>query len=171
MWIRRTFHDYATELESISDQFRSAYLRTNELSEEQRQDQLKSCSQRGVEALRALALAIRSEQDWGLVPATAHTVGALKNDATDEDIDTMLSSYEAPYCKIAGYQPLTVREGLNKIAHADLTRAGFFADNYHHDLLLSGLNVQRTAKWVAVLSLIDLCSVVKALPDRSLLPT
>lgn len=169
MWIRRTFHDCATELESISDQFRSAYLRINGSSEEQRQEQLISCSQRGIEVLRALALAIRSEQDWGLVPAPAHTVGALKNGVTDEDIDTMLSSYEAPYCKIAGYQALTVREGLNKIAHADLRRTNFFADNDHHDLLLSGMH--RATKWVAVLSLVDLCSVVKALPDRSLPPT
>lgn len=39
----------------------------------------------------------------------------------------------------------------------------FFADADTHDLILTG--EERGSTWVAVISIIDLCNVIKSLPD------
>jgi hypothetical protein len=80
-------------------------------------------------------------------------------------VNAAIRDYRPPYGQQSGYTPLGLRQALNKIAHADPIRSGFFADNNTHDLILSGVNQGDT--WIAVISLIDLCSVIKSIPDVS----
>lgn len=122
-------------------------------------------SKRGVEVLRILALSIRSDQDFGLTINDPTPVGALKSSTTRAEVSSVIRDYRPPYSQLNGCTPLGLRQALNKIAHADPTRSGFFADNDTHDLILSGVNQGNT--WIAVISLIDLCRVIKTLPDVS----
>jgi len=120
-------------------------------------------SKRGVEVLRILALAIRSEQDHGLIDRDPAPVGALSSNMTRDEVSVAINRYRPPYSELNGYRPLGLRQALNKIAHADPTRSSFFADDNTHDLILAG--VDRGHEWLAVISLIDLCRVIKRLPN------
>jgi hypothetical protein len=156
MWERRTFHECAAELSTISEDFRAANRK--------RLDQVMlETSQRGVELLRILALSIRGDQDHGLIDNVPTAVGALRSGATEDEVISVIRDYRPPYDQLSGFTALGLRQALNKIAHADPTRSGFFANNENHDLILSGVDQGRT--WVAVISLIDLCRVIKSLPD------
>lgn len=163
MWQRRTFHECAEELKAQSDFFRSAYVNRLNFSASERQQRMVSASERGVEVLRILALSIRADQDAGLTNNTPATVGALHVSATDEEITVTLKNYRPPYNQANGFVPLRLRQALNKIAHADPERTGFYVDANNHDLILTGTN--RGDSWIAVISLLDLCRVIKALPD------
>jgi len=116
--------------------------------------------------LRILALSVRSEQDFGIIPAIGKTVGALKPSASDTEVFTVLNCYRPPYNKQHGFQPLLLREALNKIAHANPDKTSFFANETVHDLILCGKKGSNT--WVAIISLIDLCNVIKSIPDQTI---
>jgi hypothetical protein len=163
MWQRRTFHECASELSAISEDFRAAHTNRFGWDRPKRERVLLDTSKRGVEVLRILALSIRSEQDFGLTNNDSAAVGAFKSRATHAEVLAAIRDYRSPYSKQGGYTPLGLRQALNKIAHADPTRSGFFADNNTHDLILSGVNQGNT--WIAVISLIDLCSAIKSIPD------
>jgi hypothetical protein len=163
MWKRRTFHECATELEQISSKFRKAHLGLGYASESARQTALNSLSVEGVEILRILALAIRSEQDQGNIPSDITSVGALNRDFEEEKCAVFREAYASPASSIGGFQPLPLREALNKIAHADGPKSGYFSDSENHDLILFGKLGNRC--WAAVISIPDLCRVVKELPD------
>jgi hypothetical protein len=120
-------------------------------------------SRRGVEVLRILALSIRSDQDYRLTSMDTAPVGAFRARATQADVLSAIRGYHPPYQHLDGYTPLGLRQALSKIAHANPTRSGFFADEKTHDLILSGLYHGDT--WLAVISLIDLCGIIKSLPD------
>jgi hypothetical protein len=122
-------------------------------------------SERGVEILRVLALSIRSEQDFGSIPSIRTTVGALKRSTNTSEVSATLNSYRPPYSGKAGFEPLSLREALNKIAHANPYRTGFFADDAVHELILSGNHGSNT--WIAIVSIADLCRAIKSLPDQS----
>ena len=126
---------------------------------------LQESSEKGIEILRILALSIRSEQDFGNLPKRSITVGALKNAVSENEITVTLSNYQPPYEEKNDFEPLVLREALNKIAHANPSRAGFFASTATHDLILSGKKGDRN--WVAILSIIDLCHAIKSLPDQT----
>jgi hypothetical protein len=166
MWQRRTFHDCAVEMRQTSDAFRAAYLNTSGWSQTRRDELLRSSSRRGVEVLRTLALAVRSEQDYGLTTDLSLPVGALRAEASPDEVLATIRDYRPPYDCLARFRPLGLREALNKIAHADPARAGFFADEDHHDLVLSGSN--RGQHWVAVVSVLKLCDAIESIPDLSL---
>jgi hypothetical protein len=122
-------------------------------------------SRRGVEVLRILALAIRSEQDYGLTNRDhLAPVGALRAKVPRDEVTVAIKRYRPPYSELNGYTPLGLRQALNKIAHADPTRSGFFADANTHDLILTGMDRGADA-WIAVVSLIDLIRVIKSLPN------
>ncbi len=70
-----------------------------------------------------------------------------------------------PYSGGTGFEPLPRREALNKIAHANPYRTGFFADDAVHELILSGNHGSNT--WIVIVSITDLCRAVKALPDQN----
>jgi hypothetical protein len=163
---RRTFHECATELEGISSEFRSAYLGKAGIAPEHRQRTLVSTSKRGIEVLRILALAVRTDQDWSLLAPDKKQIGALKNNVSDPDLEAAIQAFKGPYNGLKGFEPLNLREAMNKIAHMHPTRGSFFVDEEHHDLMLSGSRQGRS--WVAVISLIELCQLVKQLPDREL---
>jgi len=164
MWQGRTFHECASELEQISVNFRSAYLNNFGWGETRRTQVMADCSKRGVEVLRVLALSVRSDENFGLTSSNPkHPVGALKPKATPTEIFCTLQYYRPPYAALQDFQPLALREALNKIAHANPNHSSFFANVSNHDILLTGQNKGNT--WIAVISLIDLCRVIKTLPD------
>jgi len=165
MWQRRTFHECASELSAISEDFRSAYTNRFNWDRAKRDRVLSDTSTRGVEVLRILALSIRSDQDAGLTVEDKSCVGAIVTAASEAEASRAMATYQPPYQNVAGSKPLRLRQALNKIAHADPKRSGFFADERAHDLVLTGQDHGQI--WIAVISLIDLCHVVKALPDAS----
>lgn len=163
---RRTFHECATELEEISSEFRSAFLNETGMAPERRQRILVSTSERGIEVLRILALAIRTDQDWGFLAPDQTQVGAVRNNISEPEISTAIATYDCPYTELQGFQPLDIRGAMNKVAHMHPTRGAFYVSPEHHDLMLTG-SIRRTS-WIAVISLLDLCALVKQLPDREL---
>jgi hypothetical protein len=163
MWQRRSFHECAEELSAISADFRAAHTNKFGWDRSKRDRVMVDTSQRGVEVLRTLALSIRSDQDFGLTDNDPRPVGALRSKAIQTEVFVAIRDYRPPYDKLAGFKPIGLRQALNKIAHADPSRGAFFADNETHELILSGVNQGDT--WIAVISLIDLCRVIKALPD------
>ncbi len=167
MWARRTFHQCAEELRTISEDFRAAYLNGSGWEAPRRNRVMQETSRTGVELLRILAVSIRSEQDYGRTEYDGTPVGALVLNATPEEVTTTLREYRPPYSEIIGSTPLHLREALNKIVHAQPARNGFFVDNDTHDLILSGQSQGNVRTWIAVISLIDLCRVVKSLPDAN----
>jgi hypothetical protein len=163
MWQRRTFHECAEELGAISEEFRSAFTNRFGWGRSKCDQALLDSSRRGVEVLRILALSIRSEQDFGLTDDNTNPVGALKLKATESEVLAAIREYRPPYDQLKDFRPLSLRQALNKVAHADPTRSGFFADRHTHDLILSGIS--QIDCWIAVISLIDLCCAIKSLPD------
>ncbi|WOB45335.1 hypothetical protein HNI00_21025 [Thermoleptolyngbya oregonensis NK1-22] len=165
MWKRRTFHECAEELEILSQDFRDAYINPSTPDQQIREKILQESSERGIEILRMLALSIRSEQDFGAIPTIRTPVGALKRSASTSEVLATLNSYRPPYGGRTGFELLSLREALNKIAHADPYRTGFFVDNTVHDLILSGNHGSNT--WIAIVSITDLCRAIKSLPDQN----
>jgi hypothetical protein len=163
MWQRRTFHECASELSVISEDFRSAYTNRFGWDRAKIDRILRETSTRGVEVLRILALSIRAEQDVGLIETDSSPVGVLRAKATEAEALDTVNNYQPPWNQLSGFTPLKLRQALNKIAHADPTRSGFFADENTHDLILTGS--YQGATWIAVISSIDLCRVIKSLPD------
>jgi len=163
MWERRSFHECATELSAISEDFRSAYTDKFGWGRPRYEQIMLETSRRGVEILRILALSIRGDEDFGLTESGSSPVGALRSRAAPADVPKAIRDYQPPYASLSGYTPIRLRQALNKIAHADPTRSGFYADNETHDLILTG--ILQGEIWIAVISLIDLCRVIKSIPD------
>lgn len=78
MWQRRTFHECASELGVISEDFRAAHTYRFRWPTAQRERVMVDTSQRGVEILRVLALSIRADQDFRLTDRDATAVGVLR---------------------------------------------------------------------------------------------
>lgn len=165
MWKRRTFHECAAELDQLSDYFRHVLL-DEQRSDEERERELAETSVEGVELLRILALAIRTEQDTSLTSRPSAPVGAIVYPASKSAATALVKSYRPPYATLSTAQPLDLRSALNKIAHVEPESSGFYADANSHDLLLVGS--QQKTIWLAVLSIPTLCRVVMSLPDRQL---
>jgi hypothetical protein len=127
---------------------------------------MESASVEGIKTLRSLALSVRNDQDYGHTTNPRDAVGALINDATNEQAKEILDRYRPPYWNVPGQQPLLLRDGLNKVAHPDPSGYGFFADEHSHDLILSGR--LRGKNWIAILSLLDLSKVLMKIPDKEL---
>jgi hypothetical protein len=165
VWQRRSFHECAHELAGVSEDFRAAHTNRWGWAESRRNEVLRNSSVRGVEVLRILALSIRGDQDHGLTERGSRPVGAWRRDATGISVPTFIAEYRPPYSAVTAFTPLRLRDALNKIAHADPRRAGFFANETVHDLLLSGSD--RATPWLAVVSLPELCDVITSLPDAA----
>lgn len=179
MWKRATWHECADELDAVCQMFRLAYWGKHykgwprhpaDLAE------MEATSKQGVQILRALALAVRSEQDFNLTPNAAAVVGALKNeDAKPSDAyEVKQRGGYAGMLEIRGYVPLHLRQALNKIAHADPQTADYYVrgcDAYTlaHDLLLYG--EARGKKWFSAISILELLKAIRALPDAGVVGT
>ena len=79
--------------------------------------------------------------------------------------------YNPPYNKLGskdGFTKLNLRKALNKIVHRnpDPKMNSFYANANYHDLILCGDDRDRTKKWIAVISVIDLCKTIQSIPDR-----
>jgi hypothetical protein len=136
------------------------------IQEAMRNTILVQASIKGVEILKIIASSIRSEQDYGIIPSTDTTVGALKISVNYQEVQEILSHYKPPYNQRPGFQPLILREALNKIIHANPLKSSFFANEMFHDLILSGK--RGSLNWIAIISLIDICRVIKTIPDREI---
>lgn len=162
VWKRRTFHECAIELSSVSREFREAYLDLS-LDSKERELIMGRSSTRGNEILKVLALAIRNDQDAGLTNFDGTTVGGLLDDVDSQAVSSLLNAYKPPWNQQAGFKPIDIRNALNKIAHADPYDSGFYADEDHHDLLLTGK--YQGKKWITIVSVPKLCDVIMTLPD------
>lgn len=128
---------------------------------------MSEASRRGVAVLRALALAVRSEQDYLDLPLDRTVVGALKSReaAANDALQVKRSGGALRTLDSAEYAPLHLREAMNKIAHANPAMSDFYVgpDDDAHDLLLYGEFHGRS--WFAAISLLALPRVVKLMPD------
>lgn len=128
---------------------------------------MQHCSTEGVKLLRSLALAVRSEQDFQLTKNPQTVVGAYKSKdiSRSEATDVKRSHGYEGILREPGFTPMTLRQALNKIAHADPASADFYVAPSHasHDLLLYG--EERGQQWFAAVSLLQLIAAVRALPD------
>lgn len=173
MWKRATWHECADELEAVCQCFRHAYWGKRSRGWPRHPDdiaEMEDTSRKGVQLLRSLALAVRSEQDFNLAPHCATVVGVLKNDdATPRDVyDGKQRGGFAGMTEINGYTPINLRQALNKIAHADPQTADYYVRTMDmaHDLLLYGED--RSKNWLAVISILELVKAIRALPDASI---
>jgi hypothetical protein len=180
MWKRETWHECADELGEVCLNFRQAYWGRRSKSWPRHpgdEAEMRECSIEGVKLLRALALAVRSEQDFDLASNPINVVGALrKENALPADADEVKQGrgYQSMLGK-DDYVPLTLRQALNKIAHADPKaadyyigpRAGRLAGSHrNHDLLLFGEDSGQ--KWFAAVSLLELIKAIRSLPDANI---
>lgn len=180
MWKRATWHECADELDEVCRIFRRAYSGKRSKGWPRHPDdvaEMEATSRQGVQLLRALALAVRSEQDFKLVPNAATTVGALKSEGAmpSDAYEVKQRGGYAGMLEINGYTPLSLRQALNKIAHADPQTADYYVRVFAigeialaHDLLLHGED--RGKKWFAAISLLELVKAIQALPDAALDP-
>ena len=169
MWIRRTYHECAQELSATSNEFRLAYKSSeNVLPRHEREDIVRQASMQGVELLRILALSVRSDQDYGLTAINRTTVGAVKSGVNELDVVETGRNYQPPYSDLKDFEPLGLRQALNKIAYLNPSRSAFFADESHHDLIVSGSEQKQGQMWIAIISIIDLCCVIEQLPDAAI---
>lgn len=156
MWARRTYHEIADELSVVSDDFRLA---------DQRGDQqaMVRLSVQGVELLRSLALALRSEQDYGGGARSSEPVGDLLEGVANPAFFVLtlrsIPAAEAP-------RSLSLREALNKIAHADPSLTSYKLGVGRHDLILSG--VLRGSSWVAVVRIPRIVEILRSYPDEAI---
>ena len=125
----------------------------------------------GIQVLRALALAVRSEQDFAFLGDAKVAVGVLKqgDPVPDDAVEAKERGGYAGVLEVSGYIPLNIRQALNKIAHADPQAADYYIGlrDTAHDLLLYG--VHRGRSWFAVISLLRLIEAIRALPDATTL--
>jgi hypothetical protein len=171
MWKRSTWHECADELESVCERFRLAFWGKRSQGWPRHPGdiaEMEETSKQGVQLLRALALAVRSEQDFDLAPTVPVVVGALKKeDGKPSDVyeAKKAGGYEG-LLKGNGYIPLNLRQSLNKIAHTDPRTADFYVGPWMaHDLLLFGEN--RGKNWFAAISIIELVRAIRSLPDAT----
>lgn len=173
MWKRATWHECADELDEVCRTFRRAYRGKRYKGWPRHPDdvaEMEATSRQGVQLLRALALAVRSEQDFKLVPNAAAVVGALKSEGAmpSDAYEVKQRGGYAGMLEINGCAPLSLRQALNKIAHADPQTAGYYVRGMDlaHDLLLYGED--RGKKWFAAISLLELVKAIRAVPDAAL---
>jgi len=175
MWKRATWHECADELAEVCQTFRDAYWGRRRGRGWPRhpddETEMEETSKQGVQLLRALALAVRSEQDFDLVPRTAAVVGVLKKeDAMPSDATEVKQRRGYSHMlESNGYVPLTLRQALNKIAHADPQTADYYIapQDSAHDLLLYGEDRGQT--WFAAVSILELVKAIRALPDSTVM--
>lgn len=174
MWKRATWHECADELSQVCQAFRNAYWGRRRGSGWPRHPddvaEMVETSKQGVQLLRALALAVRSEQDFDLVPVAAGVVGALKSKGampSDAIQVKQLGGY-AHMLGMDGYTPLSLRQALNKIAHANPQLSDYYVAplDRGHDLLLYGVNQGQS--WFAAISMLELVKAIRALPDATI---
>ena len=175
MWKRRTWIECAEELEELAQQFRNAYWGRSHGSSwpptEEDRSNMERTSREAVEILRSLALAVRSEQDFRLVPSTKAIIGFQQSSAYSDELIQKIKQdcgFEGAE-KNTKYKPLYLRQALNKIAHADPTNADFYVGpiDRRHDLILSGKN--KGSSWIAIVSILRLIEAIKVLPDHGII--
>ena len=121
---------------------------------------MNESSIKGIELLRALALAIRSEQDYGHGSRGNEIIGVELAD-TDQvshfvhDVRGIPESFNP--------RGMSLRDSLNKIVYANPACSSFDVEGERHDLILSG--TLRASNWVAVISLPKVVNVLRTHPD------
>ena len=160
MWQRSSYHEIADELASVSERFRAAEAGRLPFSPTQLRQTMVETSIDGIALLRALALAVRSEQDYGHGLRGSEIVGQQVVDTSEAD--RLVNQIRGIPISLQS-QPLVLRDALNKIAHADPALGSYNVEGEAHDLVLSGTQGKR--QWVAVISLPKVIAVLRAYPD------
>lgn len=163
MWQRQTFYECADELEALSREFRRADSGEFPASAAEQHEVMLQTSERALEVLRSLSLAIRSEEDYGMT-MTGGRVGLKKRMVSERAATQFIEEYRPPYTAHQDASALSLRQALNKIAHAHPTNTDYRAGASFHELLVCDSN--GTEHSVTVISILDLCSAIKHLPDR-----
>ena len=161
MWTRKSYHEIASELNSISERFRAAEAGCLPFDSDRLRQTMIETSISGVELLRALALAIRSEQDYGNGLRGDEIVGCL---VSDTDQASYLVNQHKGIPESFAPQSIGLRDALNKVAHANPGLSSYNVEGDRHDLILSG--TLRSQNWVAVISLPKIADVLRAFPDH-----
>lgn len=164
MWKRDTFHHCAIELRDISEGFRRAFSVATLAERQHGNRDLLHYSREGVALLRSIALAVRSEQDYRILPGNRQIIGASLQPARRR-FEDFNEEYRPPFQSQDGFRPLALRAGLNKIAHPDPMKTGYRVNDTIHEIIIGG--TQGTEAWIAVISLPHLCDVITELPDHS----
>jgi hypothetical protein len=176
MWQRATWHESADELSQICRAFRAAHWGRSTGGKGWPRDpddeaEMRQTSKEGIQLLRALATAVRSDRDFNLIPPARAVVGALRRaGATPADaIEVKRAGGYASVFARPGYAPLHLREALNKIVHADPRNADYYVAplDRAHELLLYGQNCGDNR--FAALSLFEVIKAIQALPDMRVL--
>lgn len=174
MWKRATWHEIAEELSDVCQRFRDAYWGRCHGGRWPRHPddvaEMEETSKEGVKLLRAVALAVRSEQDFDMAPNPTAVVGAIEErNATINDVHELKQNRGYIIAlNTAGWTTLTLRQAHNKIAHANSDLADYYVGigNLTHDLFLFG--DKQGKMWLAAISIIELIKAIKALPDINL---
>ncbi len=158
MWKRDSFHNCVLELKQLSARF-------CKLHSTGPADEVAAISINGVAILRALALAIRSEQDYDSRSKASDNLQVGAVDEACVDVQSFIKNYRPPFRRLTPpFRALGLRDALNRIAHANPDATGYRASAEIHELILSG--ERSNSRWLAILSIPDLCAVVRSLPDR-----
>ena len=172
MWKRDTWHACAGELRHISERFIDAHWGRGHGGTGPRTaddiQRMQDASIDGVAILKSLALSVRSEMDFGIIPDDRSTVGRLMTGDIDRSNFVFVKQNHGfiGLEKNKDFGPIGLRESLNKIAHADPRNADYYVGagrSDMHDLILQGTKGGRP--WLAVISLHKLIDAIIALPD------
>ena len=164
MFTRDTFHSCAQKLSTESAQFRTAY-EENEAGDATAMTRMQNSSLEGYSTLRAIALSVRPEADYGLIPDDRQVVGKLIKNADPSDVAALISNPDSAPIDQSRFEPLTLRDSLNKIAHANpgSGKSGFSLTEDDHRIILSG--EWNGSFWVSIASLYLIIEVLNNLPD------
>jgi hypothetical protein len=159
MGARDSFHDYATRIELICNEFSLAHRRGAS------RDELVRITKPAADLLNTLAIGVRGDQDFKETTRPATHVGSLLNGAAAIKPSEFRATYRAPFSALPGAEPLELREAFNKIVHKDPADASYYIDESNYEIIIGGKS-QNGTPWLAVISLPKLLATVKALPDR-----
>ena len=163
MGARNTYHEYATRIEIICDEFTKAHVRgAGDL-------ELVEITKPASDLLMALALNVRNDKDYGLTTNSPTRVGSLLEGAFAQRPSAFRPAYRPPFDAVANSHLLSVRDAFNKIAHADSSDAAYYIDEQNYEIIICGKEAGRAGKpWLAVISIPTLLKAVKLLPDKLL---
>lgn len=170
MWTRSTWHECANELDIVCSNFRRAYWGRRSKSWPRHPEDIKEMeetSRQGVTILRSLALAVRSEQDFNLLPDVKSVVGVLIEQSVSPSELIKLKQSIGHKLESKG-KPLHLRQALNKIAHSNPQRSDFLVKPFDSAHFLFLFGEHRGQEWLAVISLFAFVEAIRSLPDVAL---
>ena len=167
MFSRDSYHDCANRLTTECKDFRLAFDRFQSGDRSAERNMLRS-SIEGYTTLRSIALSVRPETDYGYIKCDQQVVGRIIKGASEQEVALIIDNPDNPNIEESRFSDLTLRDALNKIAHASPreNQSGFSLANNDHRIILSGEGYGKS--WVSITSLTTLTSIIRNLPDREI---